>query len=67
MSDSAEDMILEDIAKSMRDFTPVKGCGYCNHEIINCLNHTHCSSLGFELICDCSICGGTGKEIKENE
>lgn len=44
----------------MKDFVPVDGCRTCNHEIINCRNHTHCSSLGFELICNCEECGGTG-------
>lgn len=58
--DSAEDMILESMAKNLKNFVPVDGCEVCEHEIINCLNHTHCSSLGSELICDCDYCHGTG-------
>ena len=50
--------MAEDIVKG---FVPVDGCRVCTHEIINCGGHTHCSSLGFELICNCEECGGTGK------
>lgn len=60
MSDFEDDM-LEDMFDHLRDFVPTPGCPVCKHEIINCRNHTHCSSLGFELICDCEVCHGTGR------
>lgn len=56
-----EDEMLEQMFGHLKDFVPVKGCKFCEHEIINCRKHTHCSSLGFELICDCPVCKGTGK------
>lgn len=60
-----EDSFFKQMAEGLKDFVPVKGCEYCDHEIINCRNHTHCSSLGFELICNCPVCKGTGK-VKDN-
>ena len=60
-----EDVILKEMAESMRDIVIVEGCRTCMHQIINCRNHTHCSSLGHELICNCEVCGGTGKPKEE--
>lgn len=59
-----EDKMLEDMFGYLKDFVPTPGCDVCKHEITKCRNHSHCSSLGFELICYCEVCHGTGK-IKE--
>jgi predicted RNA-binding Zn-ribbon protein involved in translation (DUF1610 family) len=42
-------------------------CATCNHEVLEHKRgervHTHCGSLGYELICDCPTCHGTGKAL----
>ncbi len=59
--DDFEKEMLESMFGHIKDFVATPGCNVCNHEIINCRNHTHCSSLGFELMCNCEVCHGKGK------